>query len=74
MTTPSSTYETTTPNPIPAPSPTHDIDNIDNNIPPLVLNETNKNYKEDLNEMEKEPMNPLLPTVIILSSIVGGCI
>ena len=74
MTTPSSTYETTTPNPIPAPSPAHDIDNIDNNIPPLVLNETNKNYKEDLNEMQKEPMNPLLPTVIILSSIVGGCI
>ena len=74
MTTPSSTYETTTPNPIPAPSPAHDIDNIDNNIPPLVLNETNKKYKEDLSELEKEPMNPLLPTVIILSSIVGACI
>tara|TARA_B100000963_G_scaffold360549_1_gene391840 strand:+ start:1177 stop:2637 length:1461 start_codon:yes stop_codon:yes gene_type:complete len=74
MTTPSSTYKTTTPNPIPAPSPKHDIDNIDNNFPPLVLNETNKNYKEDLNEIEKEPMNPLLPTVIILSSIVGACI
>ena len=71
-TTPSSSYITTTPNP--APSPRHDIDNLDNNIPPLVLNETNKNYKEDLNEMEKEPMNPLLPTVIILSSIVGVCI
>ena len=71
-TTPSSSYITTTPNP--APSPRHDIDNLDNNIPPLVLNETNKNYKEDLNEMEKEPMNPLLPTVIILSSIVGACI
>ena len=71
-TTPSSSYITTTPNP--APSPRHDIDNLDNNIPPLVLNETNKNYKEDLGEIEKEPMNPLLPTVIILSSIVGACI
>ena len=74
ITTPSSSYETTTPNPIPAPSPKHDIDNIDNNIPTLVLNETNKNYKEDFNEIEKEHMNPLLPTVIILSSIVGACI
>ena len=74
MTTPSSSYETTTPNPIPAPSPKHNIDNIDNNFPSIVLNETNKNYKEDLNDIEKEPMNPLLPTVIILSTIVGICI
>ena len=73
-TTPSSSYITTTPNPIPAPSPIHDIDNIDNNIPSLVLNETNKNFKEDFNEIEKEVMNPLLPTVIILSTIVGLCI
>lgn len=79
VTTPSSSYVTTpslvtTPNPIPAPSPIHNTDNIDNNIPSLVLNETNKKYKEDLNEIEKEPINPLLPTVIALSTIVGVCI
>ena len=72
-TTPSSSY-ITTPNPVPAPSPKHNIDNIDNNVNSLVLNETNKDYKENFNEMEKEQMNPLLPTVIILSSIVGLCI
>ena len=72
VTTPSSSY-TTTPNPIPAPSPKHNIDNIDNN-PSFILNETNSNFKEDFNEIEKEVMNPLLPTVIILSSIVGLCI
>ena len=77
-TTPSSTItpSSTTPNPIEAPSPTHNNPIIDNNnnIPTQVLNETNKNYKEDLNDIEKEQMNPLLPTVIILSSIVGFCI
>ena len=72
--TPSSSYETTTPFPNTTPSPNNNIDNIDTNIPSLVLNETNKSYKENLGEIEKEPMNPLLPTVIILSSIVGFCI
>ena len=71
--TPSS-FITTTPNPVPAPSTTQSIDNIDNNYPPMVLNESSKNYKEDLNEIESEVMNPLLPTVIALSSIVGCCI
>ena len=77
-TTPSSiiTPSSTTPNPVEAPSPTHDNPIIDNNnnIPTQVLNETNKNYKENFSEIEKEQMNPLLPTVIILSSIVGVCI
>ena len=72
-TTPSSSY-ITTPNPVPAPSPKHNIDNIDNNVDSLVLNETNNNYKEYFNEIEKDEMNPLLPTVIVLSSIVGFCI
>ena len=72
--TPSSTYETTTPSPLTTPSPNNNIDKIDTNIPSLVLNETNKDYKENLSQIEKEPMNPLLPTVIVLSSIVGLCI
>jgi len=71
--TPSS-FITTSSNPVPAPSPKSNIDNIDNNIATLVSNQTNNNYKEYLNEIEKEEMNPLLPTVIVLSSIVGCCI
>tara|TARA_B100001057_G_scaffold434393_1_gene464014 strand:- start:485 stop:1948 length:1464 start_codon:yes stop_codon:yes gene_type:complete len=70
-TTPSAVF-TTTQVIGPAPSPTHNIDNIDNNYPSRLFNETNKN-EEDINN-EKEEMNPLLPTVIILSSIVGCCI
>lgn len=76
ITTPSSSYFTT-PNPAPAPSPKNNIDNIDNmdsNIANLVSNNTNKNYKEDFNDIQKDEMNPLLPTVIVLSSVVGCCI
>ena len=71
-TTPSAVF-TTTQVIVPAPSPTHNIDNIDNNYPSRLFNETNKNADNNLNN-EKEEMNPLLPTVIILSSIVGCCI
>ncbi len=77
LTTPSSSYITTTPSPITTPSSNNNIDNIDNinnNIPSLVSNETTKNYKENLSEIEKKEINPLLPTVIILSTIVGICI
>ena len=70
ITTPSS-FITTSSNPVPSPSPKS---NIDNNNVNIVSNQTNKNYKEYFNEIEKEEMNPLLPTVIILSSIVGCCI
>ena len=73
VTTPSYVF-TTTPNPVPAPSPKHNIDTIDNNYPGIAFNESTKNYKEDFNEIKKEEMNPLLPTVIVLSSIVGFCI
>ena len=67
-TTPSSLF-TTTQAIVPSPSPT---DNIDNNYPSRLFNETNKN--EEYRNDEKEDINPLLPTVIILSSIVGCCI
>ena len=72
ITTPSS-FITTTQAIVPAPSPKSNIDNIDNNYPSRLFNETNKNADNNLNN-EKEEMNPLLPTVIILSSIVGCCI
>tara|TARA_B100000963_G_scaffold181785_1_gene158035 strand:- start:85 stop:1557 length:1473 start_codon:yes stop_codon:yes gene_type:complete len=71
VTTPSSLI-TTTKNYVPAPSPTHINDIIDNNYPSRLFNETNKNQENRNNE--KEVMNPLLPTVIALSSIVGICI
>jgi len=71
--TPSSSL-VTTPNPVPAPSPTHSIDNIDNNNPPMVLNESNKKFEDTQNVLENQAINPLLPTVIVLSSIVGCCI
>ena len=73
--TPSSSL-VTTPNPVPAPSPTHSIDNIDNNNnnPPMALNESNKKFEDTQNVLENQAINPLLPTVIVLSSIVGCCI
>jgi len=72
--TPTPSFITTT-NPVQAPSPTHNnpvIDNNNNNIPNQILNETNDDFKNT--NKKEEQINPLLPTVIILSSIVGCCI
>ena len=71
--TPTPSFITTT-NPVQAPSPTHNNPVIDNNnnIPNQILNETNDDFKNT--NKKEEQINPLLPTVIILSSIVGCCI